>query len=60
MLAQSGEFGFVLFGSAKALGVIDDATFVIAVSVISVSMLLTPLLVRLGDVFARRLQRRLR
>ena len=58
MLAQSGEFGFVLFGSAKALGVIDDATFVIAVSVISVSMLLTPLLVRLGDVSARRLEHR--
>jgi glutathione-regulated potassium-efflux system protein KefB len=58
MLAQSGEFGFVLFGSAKVLGVIDDATFVIAVSVISVSMLLTPLLVRIGDVAARRLEHR--
>ncbi|SDW63174.1 cation:proton antiporter domain-containing protein [Thiocapsa roseopersicina] len=58
MLAQSGEFGFVLFGSAKALGVIDDSTFVIAVSVISVSMLLTPLLVRIGDVSARRLEHR--
>jgi glutathione-regulated potassium-efflux system ancillary protein KefC len=58
MLAQSGEFGFVLFGSAKVLGVIDDATFVIAVSVISVSMLLTPLLVRIGDVSARRLEHR--
>jgi glutathione-regulated potassium-efflux system ancillary protein KefC len=58
MLAQSGEFGFVLFGSAKVLGVIDDATFVIAVSVISVSMLLTPLLVRAGDLLARRLERR--
>lgn len=58
MLAQSGEFGFVLFGSAKALGVIDDATFVIAVSVISVTMLLTPLLVRAGDALARRLERR--
>jgi glutathione-regulated potassium-efflux system protein KefB len=58
MLAQSGEFGFVLFGSAKALGVIDDATFVIAVSVISVSMLLTPLLVRIGDTVARRFEHR--
>lgn len=58
MLAQSGEFGFVLFGSAKALGVIDDATFVIAVSVISVSMLLTPLLVRIGDTLARRFEHR--
>jgi glutathione-regulated potassium-efflux system ancillary protein KefC len=54
LLAQSGEFGFVLFGSAKALGVITDLTFAISVGVISVSMLLTPLLVRLGDRLARR------
>jgi glutathione-regulated potassium-efflux system ancillary protein KefC len=54
LLAQSGEFGFVLFGSAKALGVITDITFAISVGVISVSMLLTPLLVRLGDRLARR------
>ncbi len=52
LLAQSGEFGFVLFGSAKALGVIDDTTFVLAVGVISTSMLLTPLLVRAGDALA--------
>ncbi|NKN32690.1 cation:proton antiporter [Marichromatium bheemlicum] len=58
MLAQSGEFGFVLFGAAKALGVIDDTTFAVAVSVISVGMLITPLLVRLGDVLARRAERR--
>jgi glutathione-regulated potassium-efflux system ancillary protein KefC len=58
LLSQSGEFGFVLFGSAKVLGVIDDATFVIAVSVISVSMLLTPLLVRVGDLLAKHLERR--
>ena len=54
LLAQSGEFGFVLFGLAKALGVISDITFAISVGVISVSMLLTPLLVRLGDRLARR------
>jgi glutathione-regulated potassium-efflux system ancillary protein KefC len=54
LLAQSGEFGFVLFGSAKALGVITDLTFAISVGVISVSMLLTPLLIRLGDRLARR------
>jgi glutathione-regulated potassium-efflux system ancillary protein KefC len=54
LLAQSGEFGFVLFGSAKALGVISDLTFAISVGVISVSMLLTPLLVRLGERLAPR------
>jgi glutathione-regulated potassium-efflux system ancillary protein KefC len=58
LLAQSGEFGFVLFGSAKALGVITDLTFAISVGVISVSMLLTPLLVRLGDRLARRQESR--
>jgi glutathione-regulated potassium-efflux system protein KefB len=54
-LAQAGEFGFVLFGAAKALEIIDDRIFVMAVSVISLSMLLTPLLARLGDLLAGRL-----
>ncbi|MCK7575932.1 MAG: cation:proton antiporter [Chromatiales bacterium] len=58
LLAQNGEFGFVLFGFAKTLGLIDDATFVIALSVISVSMMLTPILIRIGDQAARRLERR--
>ncbi len=58
MLAQSGEFGFVLFGSAKLMGVINSTTFALAVSVISVGMLVTPLLVRLGDLLARRAERR--
>ncbi|KPK37717.1 MAG: portal protein [Gammaproteobacteria bacterium SG8_47] len=53
-LAQCGEFGFVLFGSAKALNVIDDAMFVVGIGVISVTMLLTPVLVRLSDVIAKR------
>jgi glutathione-regulated potassium-efflux system ancillary protein KefC len=54
MLAQGGEFGFVLFSSAKALRVIDDATFMLAISVISVSMLMTPVLVKAGDAMVRR------
>ncbi|MBD3619033.1 MAG: cation:proton antiporter [Chromatiales bacterium] len=58
LLAQGGEFGFVLFGAAKALNVIDDATFVIAVGVISVTMLATPLMVRLGDALGRQVARR--
>jgi glutathione-regulated potassium-efflux system protein KefB len=55
LLAQGGEFGFVLFGAAKALALIDDATFVVALGVISLSMLLTPLLVRLADALVARL-----
>ncbi|TNF36572.1 MAG: portal protein [Gammaproteobacteria bacterium] len=52
LLSQCGEFGFVLFGSARALEVIDNDTFIIGIGVISVTMLITPLLVRLGDALA--------
>lgn len=52
LLSQGGEFGFVLFGSAKALQVISDETFVLAVGVISVSMVLTPLALRAADSIA--------
>jgi glutathione-regulated potassium-efflux system protein KefB len=48
MLGQAGEFGFILFGAAKMLGIIDDGTFTMAVALISGSMLATPLLMRLG------------
>jgi glutathione-regulated potassium-efflux system protein KefB len=57
LLAQSGEFGFVLFGAARALEIIDSDTFVLAIGVISLSMLVTPLLVRLGDALATRASR---
>ncbi|MET0120884.1 MAG: cation:proton antiporter [Candidatus Thiodiazotropha sp. 6PLUC9] len=57
-LAQGGEFGFVLFGSAKALQLIDDSTFVMVVGVISVSMLITPLLVGISDKLGKRLSSR--
>lgn len=56
LLAQAGEFGFVLFGAARAIGLIHDTTFSLAVSVISASLLITPLLVRLGDALARRFE----
>lgn len=55
-LAQAGEFGFVLFGSALALGVIDESIFVMAVGIISLSMLLTPLMIRIGNRLADRLE----
>lgn len=53
MLAQGGEFGFVLFGAGKALGVIDDEVFVTAIAVISLTMMVTPLLAKLGGRLAR-------
>ncbi|QKF83396.1 cation:proton antiporter [Halarcobacter ebronensis] len=55
LLAQSGEFGFVLFGAAKALGVISDELFVAAITIISFSMLLTPLVVNLSEKLAQKL-----
>ena len=55
LLNQSGEFGFVLFGAAKALGIIDDQLFVVGIGVISISMLLTPVLYSFGCSFANRL-----
>jgi glutathione-regulated potassium-efflux system protein KefB len=58
LLAQGGEFGFVVFGAARALGVIDDATFSTMAALISLSMLATPALVRAGDRLAQRMERR--
>lgn len=56
LLAQAGEFGFVLFGTAQALGVISDDLFVLGVAVISTSMLLTPLLIKIGNGLATRFE----
>jgi glutathione-regulated potassium-efflux system protein KefB len=52
LLSQGGEFGFVVFGVCKALGLIDDPTFVMAIAVISLTMLLTPPLTKLGNRLA--------
>lgn len=54
ILSQGGEFGFVLFGAAKAMGILDDNTFVLSIGIISFSMLITPLLVKAGDALAAR------
>jgi glutathione-regulated potassium-efflux system ancillary protein KefC len=44
LLAQGGEFGFVVFQGALGAGVIDAATSSLLVAAVAVSMLLTPLL----------------
>jgi len=54
LLNQSGEFGFVLFGAAKALDIIDDQFFVVGIGVISISMLVTPMLYSFGCKLADR------
>jgi monovalent cation:proton antiporter-2 (CPA2) family protein len=48
LLAQSGEFGFVLFGFAHVLGLMDGELFQLLLLVIALSMTATPLLVRLS------------
>jgi len=53
LLSQSGEFGFVLFGAALTLGVIDAEMFALGIAVISISMLLTPFYVQAGELFVR-------
>jgi glutathione-regulated potassium-efflux system protein KefB len=55
ILSQGGEFGFVLFGAAKAMGILNDQTFILSVGIISFSMVITPLLVKVGDALAARI-----
>jgi glutathione-regulated potassium-efflux system ancillary protein KefC len=49
LLPQCGEFGFVLFGAAVTTGLMTPYGFAGAVLLISMSMVATPLLARLGD-----------
>jgi Trk K+ transport system NAD-binding subunit len=55
LLVQGGEFGFVLFSTAAAVGVMDPGFYTTLLLVISASMALTPVVVRLGDRLATRL-----
>lgn len=55
ILSQCGEFGFVLFGAAHAAGLLTAEMFAIALSLITVTMILTPLMTKMGDVLAVRL-----
>ena len=48
-LAQCGEFGFVLFGAAQVGGLMAAERVALASALITISMLATPFLVRLGD-----------
>jgi len=48
LLAQAGEFGFVLFGLAMTLGLMDGELYQLLLLVIALSMAATPLLVKLG------------
>ncbi|WP_300296670.1 glutathione-regulated potassium-efflux system protein KefC [Ferrovibrio sp.] len=49
LLAQGGEFAFVLFGSAAGLGVMDADTVALLTVVVALSMATAPLLVVIND-----------
>ncbi len=49
LLAQGGEFGFVVFQTATQAGVIDAPTSSLLVAAVAISMLLTPLLLVAAD-----------
>ena len=53
LLAQGGEFGFVVFQTAEQARVIDAASSSLLVAVVAISMLLTPLLLVLADRLAQ-------
>jgi glutathione-regulated potassium-efflux system ancillary protein KefC len=54
LLAQGGEFGFVVFQAAALAGVIDAPTSSLLVAAVAISMLLTPLALLMADRVAAR------
>ena len=54
ILGQCGEFGFVLFGAAFASGLLTDGEFGIALMLVIVTMVVTPVMAKAGDWLAER------
>jgi monovalent cation:proton antiporter-2 (CPA2) family protein len=55
LLSQSGEFGFVLFGLAATSRIFSDELFQLLTLLIALSMIVTPLIHRLGDFIGSRI-----
>ena len=53
LLAQAGEFGFVLYSTAAAAGVMQPQQASLLVVLVTLSMAVTPPLVRFGPAFLR-------
>jgi monovalent cation:proton antiporter-2 (CPA2) family protein len=49
LLSQSGEFGFVMFGFAASSGLLDNYTSQNLILVITLSMILTPFIVKISN-----------
>lgn len=60
ILAQCGEFGFVLFGVAHELGILGERAFLTGLVVIAASMMATPFFAKAGDLLADRWRERRR
>ncbi|MFT5483656.1 MAG: monovalent cation:proton antiporter-2 (CPA2) family protein [Halieaceae bacterium] len=56
LLAQSGEFALVAFGLASLNDLLPNELFRLLTLVVVMSMMMTPLMVKLGDAFTRRLR----
>ncbi len=55
LLAQGGEFAFVLLGASRSAGLLDGEAYAIGILTISVSMAATPALARFADWLVARL-----
>ena len=53
LLPQGGEFGFVLFSTAVAAGVMQQEQATLLVALVTMTMALTPLLAALAPLAAR-------
>ncbi|MFW2404429.1 MAG: monovalent cation:proton antiporter-2 (CPA2) family protein [Gammaproteobacteria bacterium] len=56
LLAQSGEFGFIIFGVAASTGLLSQDLFTFLLLLVALSMVATPLMVNFGDYLNRRRQ----
>lgn len=57
-LSQGGEFGFVIFGAALALGLLTETTTQILLAVVALSMVATPTAFFLGQLISATLTKR--
>ncbi len=57
LLAQGGEFAFIVVGAAAALALLQPALAQFMLLVVSLSLLVTPLAARVGKVLGERIDR---
>jgi monovalent cation:H+ antiporter-2, CPA2 family len=56
LLSQGGEFAFVAFGMAKALGILAPAQAKLLLTTVALSMAVTPLLDEAGNLISERIE----